>query len=57
MPVRAGERGRTAEDTEFTGSPAQAWKIPHPGSGSRTEIINKQTGLCLDAAIMRPARK
>jgi hypothetical protein len=41
---------RPVELKEFTGSPAQVWRIPHPDSGSLTEIINKQTGLCLDAA-------
>ncbi len=42
--------GRPVRLKEFTGSPAQVWRIPHPDSGSLTEIINKQTGLCLDAA-------
>lgn len=42
--------GRPVKLKEFTGSPAQVWRIPHPDSGSLTEIINKQTGLCLDAA-------
>jgi hypothetical protein len=32
-----------------TGSAAQVWEIAHPGSRARTEIINKRTGLCLDA--------
>jgi hypothetical protein len=42
--------GRPVKLEEFTGSSAQLWRIPHPDSGSITEIINKQTGLCLDAA-------
>jgi hypothetical protein len=42
--------GRPVKLKEFTGSPAQVWRIPHPDSGSVTEIINNQTGLCLDAA-------
>ena len=42
--------GRPVRLKEFTGSPAQVWRIPHPDSGSLTEIINKQTGLCLGAA-------
>lgn len=46
----AARPGQPVRLKEFTGSPAQVWKIPHPGRGSRTEIINKQTGLCLDAA-------
>jgi hypothetical protein len=42
--------GRPVKLKEFTGSPAQVWRVPHPDSGSLTEIINNQTGLCLDAA-------
>ena len=42
--------GRPVRLKEFTGSPAQVWRIPHPDSGSLTEVIDKQTGLCLDAA-------
>lgn len=41
--------GRPVRLKRDTGSAAQVWEIAHPGSRARTEIINKRTGLCLDA--------
>ncbi len=41
--------GRPVRLKQDTGSAAQVWEITHPGNRSSTEIINKWTGLCLDA--------
>lgn len=43
------EPGRPVRLQRHTGSAAQVWEITHPRNRSRTEIINKRTGLCLDA--------
>jgi Ricin-type beta-trefoil lectin domain-like len=43
------EPGRPVRLQRDTGSAAQVWEITHPRNRSRTEIINKRTGLCLDA--------
>lgn len=42
--------GRSVRLNRDTGSAAQVWEITYPGNGARTEIINKRTGRCLDAA-------
>jgi uncharacterized protein YdbL (DUF1318 family) len=43
------EPGRPVRLQRDAGSAAQVWEITHPRNRSRTEIINKRTGLCLDA--------
>ena len=47
--------GRPVRLRRDTGSAAQVWQITDPGSRSRTEIINKRTGLCLDAHLLGTA--
>jgi hypothetical protein len=45
-PASAGQPVELAPDS---GSPAQVWTLTDPGDPSITQIINKQTGLCLDS--------
>jgi len=45
--------GQPVELSAASGSPAHIWTLTNPGNPSVTQIINLQSGLCLDGGSLR----